>query len=169
MGIFGGLDKDAYDRQYSDAYLFRRLGNYLGQQKRNAAIVTGMGMVVSIAQALMPIIIAAGVDALERGAASRTLALLVQAGLLDEHDFERGHKLYERATNRAHHDHLICVSCSRIVEFHNDAIEELQEQVARDHDFEMVSHTHQIFGFCPRCRREGAKSRPGASARPGRP
>lgn len=94
----------------------------------------------------------------------RTLALLVQAGLLDEHDFERGHKLYERASNRSHHDHLICVSCSRIVEFHNDEIEEIQEQVAREHDFEMVSHTHQIFGVCPRCRREGGGARPRRAA-----
>lgn len=100
MGIFGGLDKDAYDRQYSDAYLFRRLGNYLGQQKRNAAIVTGMGMVVSIAQALMPIIIAAGVDALERGAASRTLALLVGGLLVVNLVQYFGNWLRRRSTNR---------------------------------------------------------------------
>lgn len=99
----------------------------------------------------------------------RTLALLVEAGLLDEHDFERGHRLYERATNRAHHDHLICVSCNRIVEFHSDEIEEIQEQVAREHDFEMVSHTHQIFGVCPRCRREGQGQKRRAATRPRAP
>lgn len=99
----------------------------------------------------------------------RTLALLVEAQLLDEHDFERGHKLYERATNRAHHDHLICVSCNRIVEFHNDSIEELQEQIARTHEFEMVSHTHQIFGVCPRCQREGGPRARRAAARPRAP
>jgi Fur family transcriptional regulator, ferric uptake regulator len=86
----------------------------------------------------------------------RTIALLVEAGLLDEHDFERGHKLYERASPRAHHDHLICLACGRIVEFHDEQIERIQEQVARTHEFEMVSHTHQIFGVCPRCRSEGA-------------
>lgn len=99
----------------------------------------------------------------------RTLALLVQAGLLDEHDFERGHKLYERAGNHAHHDHLICVSCSKIVEFHNDEIEALQEQVAREHGFETVSHTHQIFGVCPRCKREGGGRARRAASRPRAP
>jgi Fur family transcriptional regulator, ferric uptake regulator len=98
----------------------------------------------------------------------RTLALLVQAGLLDEHDFERGHKLYERATNRAHHDHLICVSCGRIVEFHSEEIERIQDQVATTHEFEMVSHTHQIFGVCPRCRRDG-EPRPRRTPRPRAP
>lgn len=98
----------------------------------------------------------------------RTLLLLVQARLLEEHDFERGHKLYERATNRAHHDHLICVTCGRIVEFHSEEIERIQDQVATAHEFEMVSHTHQIFGVCPRCRREGAP-RPTRVARPRAP
>lgn len=96
----------------------------------------------------------------------RTLALLVSCGLLDEHDFERGHKLYERSTNRAHHDHLICVACNRIVEFHSEEIEKIQEQVARSHEFEMVSHTHQIFGVCPRCRREGGPRAHRLASRP---
>lgn len=81
----------------------------------------------------------------------RTLALLVEAGILAEHDFERGHKLYEKATHQCHHDHLICVSCQRIIEFQNDEIERLQEEVARRFEFSIVSHTHQIFGRCARC------------------
>lgn len=82
----------------------------------------------------------------------RTLSLLVEAGLLAEHDFERGHKLYERATHQCHHDHLICISCQRIIEFQNEEIERLQEEVAERHGFAMISHTHQIFGRCQRCR-----------------
>jgi len=85
----------------------------------------------------------------------RTLALLVEAGLVEEHDFDRGHKLYEWAHREPHHDHLICVTCNRIIEFHNEEIERLQEAVAAYYDFQMVSHTHQIFGHCRRCQREG--------------
>lgn len=88
----------------------------------------------------------------------RTLALLVEAGLLEALDFERGHKVYERAgREEAHHDHLICLGCNQIIEFHNEQIEQLQTQVARRYDFEMVSHTHQIFGVCSRCRRQGVE------------
>jgi len=88
----------------------------------------------------------------------RTLALLVEANLLDALDFERGHLLYERAKSEAHHDHLICIACKRIFEFRNEEIERLQEQVARRHDFEMVSHTHQIYGVCSRCKNRGISS-----------
>lgn len=85
----------------------------------------------------------------------RTLALLVEAKLLDALDFDRGFLLYERSTHEAHHDHLICVRCKRIFEFHNEEIEKLQEQIATRYDFEMVSHTHHIYGLCGRCRSEG--------------
>jgi len=84
----------------------------------------------------------------------RTLALLVEAELLDARDFDRGHMLYERATHEAHHDHLICVRCKRIFEFHCEEIEQLQEQISQRYDFEMVSHTHHIYGVCGRCRRQ---------------
>jgi Fur family ferric uptake transcriptional regulator len=86
----------------------------------------------------------------------RTLALLVEAQFLDTHDFERGHTVYERAAHgKAHHDHLLCVACDSVYEFHNDEIERLQEEVAQRFDFSMVSHTHQIYGICGRCRRQG--------------
>ena len=84
----------------------------------------------------------------------RTLSLLVEAQLLDSLDFERGHMLYELHTKGdSHHDHLICITCKRIFEFHNEEIERLQEEVAKRYDFEMVSHTHQIYGVCGRCKR----------------
>jgi len=89
----------------------------------------------------------------------RTLALLVEADLLDTHDFERGHTLYERAAHgTAHHDHLICTSCDRVFEFHSEEIEALQDVVAKRFDFKMVSHTHQIYGICGRCQRKGVSA-----------
>ncbi len=91
----------------------------------------------------------------------RTLNLLVEASLLEEHDFfDRGHKVYERAARESHHDHLICVACQRIVEFHNEEIERLQDDVTQRYDFEMVSHIHQIFGVCASCRVERDEAKP---------
>jgi Fur family ferric uptake transcriptional regulator len=90
----------------------------------------------------------------------RTLALLVEAHLLDSVDFERGYKLYERAHGH-HHDHLICTECNRIVEFHDEAIEAAQHAVARAHDFEVLWHTHKLYGRCQDCRDRVASSRAG--------
>lgn len=100
MGIFGGLDQDRYDRQYTDRYLFGRLGNYLHAQKRRLIVLSIMGLLVSVAQALMPIIIAAGVGALESDAQSLVLILLTGALLLSVVLQYAGNWLRRRLTNR---------------------------------------------------------------------
>src|SRR6476619_2174136 len=51
----------------------------------------------------------------------RTLRLLKEVGLADERHFGDGKALYE-PIGEHHHDHLICTSCHKIVEFENDEI-----------------------------------------------
>jgi Fur family ferric uptake transcriptional regulator len=104
----------------------------------------------------------------------RALSLLEESGILEGRDFDDGQKRYERALTREHHDHLICLDCRAVVEFQNDGIEELQEQVLRDHGFKMVHHALTIFASCEslrdtgRCARRDALVRPRAPARPRR-
>ena len=81
----------------------------------------------------------------------RTLALLVEAEVLDALNFERGHMVYERHGKQSHHDHLICTACDRVFEFHCDEIERLQDDIAEGYDFKMSHHTHHIYGLCGRC------------------
>ena len=81
----------------------------------------------------------------------RTLRLLCEAGLADERHFGGGLARYERAGG-GHHDHLICIGCGRVEEFENSAIEQLQEDVAKERGFHIASHKHEIYGTCARCR-----------------
>ena len=81
----------------------------------------------------------------------RTLGLLVEKKVVEEHDFGRGQKYYERMMERPHHDHLICVQCGRIIEFENPEIEHLQEEIAKREDFVIAYHSHKLFGTCSRC------------------
>lgn len=78
--MFRGLDKDKYDRQYSDTYLFKRLGSYFRPQLRRVIVLSVMGLAVSIAQAFTPVLIASGVDLLENDAPD--IALIAMVGLL---------------------------------------------------------------------------------------
>jgi Fur family ferric uptake transcriptional regulator len=86
-----------------------------------------------------------------RATVYRTLNLLVERKLVEEHDFGKGQKYYERLVERPHHDHLICIHCGRIIEFENPEIERLQEKIARDEGFTISYHNHKIFGRCSRC------------------
>lgn len=80
----------------------------------------------------------------------RTMKLLCEAGLVQERHFGDGEALYENVST--HHDHCICTSCGKIIEFENDKIESLQEAVARKFGFELHSHKMELYGLCSDCR-----------------
>jgi ATP-binding cassette, subfamily B, bacterial len=64
MGFFSSLDTEAYDRQYTDVELAKRMATYLRPQLGR---LTGVGLlmiVVSIAGAAAPIVVGRGVDLL---------------------------------------------------------------------------------------------------------
>jgi len=96
---------------------------------------------------------------ISRATIYRTLDLLVSCGLVRRETFGGGAH-YERAHHvegHSHHDHLVCISCDSIFEFHNAEIERLQEQVCRELDFELQNHSHQITGLCSDCRKRGPR------------
>ncbi|MCI0343423.1 MAG: transcriptional repressor [Planctomycetales bacterium] len=97
----------------------------------------------------------------------RTLSLLVESGLAEGQDYGDGRVYYERMAGRDHHDHLICLGCGDLTEFRNADVEKLQDRVADEHGFELVSHTHKLFGYCARCRRERRGAAAGLAARAG--
>jgi Fur family transcriptional regulator, ferric uptake regulator len=82
----------------------------------------------------------------------RTMKMLVEGGIVSERRFGDGHTRYELADDEAHHDHLICLECGSITEFEAPQIEELQEQVAARHGFEVRHHKHELYGICADCR-----------------
>lgn len=86
----------------------------------------------------------------------RGLALLEDADLIEGHDFADGQRRYERALDREHHDHMICVDCRAVVEFTNDRIEKLQDQVVKEHGFTMHDHSLTLFVKCNELEAEGA-------------
>jgi len=82
----------------------------------------------------------------------RTLKLLVEAGLAQERRFEDGFTRYEHTQADAHHDHLICTGCGVIIEFENERIEALQQDVARKNRFTVQNHKLELYGLCSACR-----------------
>ncbi len=81
----------------------------------------------------------------------RTLKLLKECGLAFERHFGDGVSRYEVAWEDEHHDHLICLECEKIIEFEDDAIEQLQHQVADARGFTLVRHKLELYGVCPEC------------------
>ncbi|HEX5854272.1 MAG TPA: transcriptional repressor, partial [Thermoanaerobaculia bacterium] len=87
----------------------------------------------------------------------RTLELLHGCGLVGRVRLNEEKYRYERLRKGEHHDHLVCSSCGKVIEFVDAAIEKRQEAVCKEYDFFATSHSHQITGICSACRRTGAK------------
>lgn len=84
----------------------------------------------------------------------RVLTQFERAGLVVRHHFEGGQSVFE--LNRGgHHDHLVCIKCGKVVEFLEEAIEERQAAIAREHGFTLEDHSLVIYGICSECRSRG--------------
>jgi Fur family ferric uptake transcriptional regulator len=84
----------------------------------------------------------------------RTMKLLTKCGLAEPRQFGDGHTRYEPVdSHEEHHDHLICTSCGKIVEFVNTQIEALQTRVAKQNGFVVTNHKLELYGLCPDCQR----------------
>lgn len=75
----------------------------------------------------------------------RTVRLLEESGILERHDFRDGRSRYEEVPDE-HHDHLIDVQTGKVIEFHNDQIEELQRLVAEKLGYKLIDHRLELYG-----------------------
>jgi Fur family ferric uptake transcriptional regulator len=90
----------------------------------------------------------------------RTIKLLKECGLADEQHFADGQTRYENTESEAeHHDHILCDRCGRIVEFSDDALERLQEEIATRLGFVLAHHRLELYGICRECRESAGRKR----------
>lgn len=80
----------------------------------------------------------------------RVLTQFEGAGLVTRHHFEGGQAVFE-LNEGEHHDHLVCVSCGKVVEFVDEVIEQHQKQIAKDNGFKITEHSLIIYGHCKDC------------------
>jgi len=88
-----------------------------------------------------------------RATVYRTLDLMKECLLVEQLDFGTQASYYEHVQEGEHHDHLICIRCGNVIEFHNDALETTQSAVCRNFDFQERYHSLRIFGLCSKCHR----------------
>ncbi len=85
----------------------------------------------------------------------RVLTQFEQAGIVERHNFENNLSVFEIVQDE-HHDHLVCDMCGKIVEFHNQIIEDEQHKVAKAHNFKLSGHSLILYGVCdnPECQKK---------------
>ncbi len=80
----------------------------------------------------------------------RALSFLESEGLVNSISFGTDAKKYE--LNRGHHhDHMICLGCGKIIEFYEEELEKLQENIAKKQGFKLITHEMNLYGLCADC------------------
>jgi Fur family ferric uptake transcriptional regulator len=80
----------------------------------------------------------------------RTLALLSDAGVIDVLSHHNGEQCY-RLCGEAHHHHLLCERCHRVVEVEECELDDWLNGVAKRHGFVTTDHRVEITGICANC------------------
>lgn len=85
-----------------------------------------------------------------RATVYRTLGKLVDAGLLRK--IEIGSRtVYDHDYGYPQHEHLVCETCGKMIEFQHPAIDAALREVAAEHGFRMDGHTLVVRGTCAEC------------------
>lgn len=104
-----------------------------------------------------------------RATVYRTLELLQECRLVEKVNFGTSRSFYEHVLLGQHHDHIICTRCNVVIEFVDDRIERLQEEICAAHGIRLQSHSMRLFGECAVCRLgKDAGKQPSAPASGGR-
>ena len=84
-------------------------------------------------------------EKVSRATVYRTIDVLVKNNLVRKMELGDGRALYEHKIEEEHHDHIICVETGKIIEFYNEELEKIQEDIVKEHGYELVRHVHQLF------------------------
>lgn len=74
----------------------------------------------------------------------RVLTQFESAGLVERHNFEGGHSVFELARG-GHHDHMVCVDSGRVIEFHDAEIESRQRAIVDSHGYNLIGHSLVLY------------------------
>jgi Fur family ferric uptake transcriptional regulator len=80
----------------------------------------------------------------------RTMRLIKQAGLAEEHYFGDGVVRYEKRSPKRH-GHLVCADCGKVIEFDETGPGAMLRKIAAKHNFDLDSFEISVFGRCRGC------------------
>ncbi len=99
----------------------------------------------------------AGLD-VSRATVYRTLTKLVDAGLLRRLQFGP-RVVYEHDYGYPQHEHLVCQTCGKVIEFQSPELERVYHEVCRQHQFQPNAHSFVVRGTCAECNRSRVTKR----------
>jgi Fe2+ or Zn2+ uptake regulation protein len=81
----------------------------------------------------------------------RTLALLREMGLVEEHRLGQDHGHYEAVRQEPHY-HFTCLRCDKVIEFDTPLVAQIVQALCEQEGVRVTSTHLHVSGYCPQCR-----------------
>lgn len=82
----------------------------------------------------------------------RTLALLKEMGMVEEHRLGEGHSHYEAVQEEPHY-HFTCCRCGKVIEFDAPSIARVACELGEKEGVEVTKAHLHLMGYCKQCKK----------------
>ena len=86
----------------------------------------------------------------------RTIVLMHEENLVTRLDLKDGTARYELTREDEHHTHhhLVCIKCNQVLEFMDDLLDPIEEEIGKKYNFKVLDHSLKFYGICNECAKE---------------
>ena len=83
-----------------------------------------------------------------------TVDLLLECHLIRKHQFGKAQAQYEKSYSNKQHDHLVCTSCDKVIEFCDPRIQGIMNVIEQAMEFKISRHALNLYGLCKECQKK---------------
>lgn len=83
----------------------------------------------------------------------RNMKALVEKNIVTKTIYNDGKARYELA-RKEHIHHLICLKCNKSVAIENCPMKQIEKDLKKQEDFDVLEHKIEIYGYCKLCRKQ---------------
>jgi len=80
----------------------------------------------------------------------RTLAVLKEIGLVEEHRLGEGHGHYEPVQKGPHY-HFTCLGCGKVIEFNTPLVTQIEQELSTQKGVRVTGAHLHMSGYCAQC------------------
>ena len=84
----------------------------------------------------------------------RTLTVLKEMGLVEEHRLGEGHGHYESVRSGPHY-HFTCLDCGKVIEFDTPLVARIQRELSERDGVSIIGTHLHLSGYCAECQEQG--------------
>lgn len=83
----------------------------------------------------------------------RNVNLLTNKSILSKTTDTKSVNLYQ-LNDKSHKHHLTCIKCSKMVLIEKCPLEDIERNIEKSTDYEILDHNLQFIGLCPDCKKQ---------------